>query len=333
MEKIDALTLRAWGEDQSETPLKIAVSDSDKNTPFSLAFYRGHYDVAWRIAEIAHAQYSPPDEEKKLYRLDMRGENDDETASLDSNDEPYSDSEEPRIVSRTVDDKFTIDNIGEISMQVKSQTRAIDFIQFSCNGFEVKDGVPDPETCRMSSVLDFFIERKGQMGAFKRFLNMCIHFGGKGYGAAPEADSTSFTLDEGTFRYIVEKGRVDMLKEVIRHTGAGIPLDHLVKRSGVEMKEKPRYYPGLSVYGKKRYVGITASPDPPISFNSIQSCQYLIFPDCMMTQSAFLTRIPTLVERIGQLQGAGCMSILWASGLHPFCTPLQMPNTKWFSGS
>lgn len=269
MEKIDSLTLRAWGEDQSEIPLKIAVHDSDYNTPFSLAFYRGYYDVAWRIAEIAHAQYSPPDEEKKLYRLDMRGGNDDETTDLDSDNEPYSDSEEPRIVSRTVDDKFTIDNIGEISMQVKSETKAIDFIQFSCNAFEVKDGVPVPETCRRETAFNFFIRRGGSMGAFKRFLNMCIHFDGKSYGTAPRADSTSFTLDEGTFRYMVEAGRVDMLKEVIRRTGAGIPLDHLVKKTGVEMQEKPRYYPGLSVYGKKRYVGTPPSPGPQSHFTQL----------------------------------------------------------------
>lgn len=256
MEKIDSLTLRAWGKDQSETPLTIAVFDGDSNTPFSLAFFRGYYDVAWRIAEIAHAQYSPPDEEKKLYRLDMRSAIDDEASCLGSDDESYSDSEEPRIVSRTVDDKFTIDNIGEISMQVKSQTKAIDFIQFTCNAFAVKDGVPDPKTYHLTNVFTFFIQNKGQMAAFKKFLNMCIHFGGKTYAAVPGADASSFTLEEGTFRYMVESGRVDILKEVIRRTGAGIPLDHLVKRTGVEMKEKPRSYPGLSVYGKKRYVGI-----------------------------------------------------------------------------
>jgi hypothetical protein len=39
---------------------------------------------------------------------------------------------------------------------------------------------------------------------------------------------------------------------IIKRTGAGIPLDHLVKKSGVEIKKKPRYYQGLTVYGKKR---------------------------------------------------------------------------------
>jgi hypothetical protein len=38
----------------------------------------------------------------------------------------------------------------------------------------------------------------------------------------------------------------------IRLTGVGIPLNELIKTSGVELKTKPRYYQGLSVGGKKR---------------------------------------------------------------------------------
>lgn len=49
-------------------------------------------------------------------------------------------------------------------------------------------------------------------------------------------------------------GKTQMLALIIKRTGAGIPLDHLVKKSGVELKQKPRYYQGLTVYGKKRYV-------------------------------------------------------------------------------
>lgn len=244
LEKIRSLALCTWGEDEAEPPLQIAVKDAENNTPLSLAFFRGHYDVAWAIVEIAHAQYSPPEEEKKLYRLEDGPDSED-----------YSDSDgddEPRVVSRTVDKKFTIENIGEISLNVKSPIKALDFIHWTCNTFEVKDGVPDFTTCSMSSPWEFLTVNGKDSYAFKTYLEMCIHFGGKKYNAAPGDDHTSYAPSECDFRRMIEYGRLDMLKEIIPKTGAGIPLDQLVKQSGVEMKAKPRYYLGLTVYGKKR---------------------------------------------------------------------------------
>lgn len=247
LEKIRSLTLCAWGEDEAEPPLQIAVQDSGSNSPFSLAFFRGHYDVAWAIVEIAHAQYSPPEEEKKLYQLETGGDG--------SDTEEYSDGDgddEIRLVSKTLDKTFTIDNIGEVSLSVKSQQKALDFIHWRCNIFEVRDGVPDFTTCEILTPWSFFIKNGRASEAFKRYLAMCIHFGGRKYGTTHKDDHTSYTLSEGHFRAMVEQSRLKMLKALIRVTGAGIPLDHLVKQSGVEMKTKPRYYQGLTVYGKKR---------------------------------------------------------------------------------
>jgi hypothetical protein len=43
-----------------------------------------------------------------------------------------------------------------------------------------------------------------------------------------------------------------MLSIMVKSTGVGIPLNALVKKSGVELETKPKYYQGLSVGGKKR---------------------------------------------------------------------------------
>jgi hypothetical protein len=43
-----------------------------------------------------------------------------------------------------------------------------------------------------------------------------------------------------------------MIAELLKQTGNGIPFEDLVKKSGVKDTELPRYYQGLSVYGKKR---------------------------------------------------------------------------------
>ncbi len=61
-----------------------------------------------------------------------------------------------------------------------------------------------------------------------------------------------YSFPDAEFKLAVELGRVEMLGEIIRRTGAGLPLEHLVKDTGVELQVKPRYYQGLTVYGKKR---------------------------------------------------------------------------------
>jgi hypothetical protein len=71
----------------------------------------------------------------------------------------------------------------------------------------------------------------------------------------PDDEPPSFYAFPVTlFREAVQLGRVELLAEIIRRTGAGLPLENLVKQTGMEMKVKPRYYQGLTVYGSKRYV-------------------------------------------------------------------------------
>jgi hypothetical protein len=63
-----------------------------------------------------------------------------------------------------------------------------------------------------------------------------------------------YSFPDVAFRLAVGLGRVELLGEIIKRTGAGLPLEHLVEGTGLELQERPRYYQGLTVYGKKRYV-------------------------------------------------------------------------------
>lgn len=68
-----------------------------------------------------------------------------------------------------------------------------------------------------------------------------------------DGDTSKFyQLPEGDFLYAIRLGRVQLLQDIIIRTGSGIPLDDLVKKSGIEVPKKPKYYQGLSVHGKKR---------------------------------------------------------------------------------
>jgi hypothetical protein len=79
------------------------------------------------------------------------------------------------------------------------------------------------------------------------------------YSAKPVAHderSVSTMVSRSLFDTALRIGRTAMLAELIKTTGAGISLDDLVQKSGVEIKEKPRYYQGLNVGGKKRTVSL-----------------------------------------------------------------------------
>jgi len=233
--------LTSWDEAKSEAPLKIAVDDQHHNNPFSLAFLRGHYAVAKGILEIALAQYSPEQEPKMRYKMSVGRE--DEEYSEDE-DSVMSDAEGLAVYGEIVDDQFTIDNIGEVSMQVNSKTKPLEMMDWVCAPAHLDD----------KGALDFsplvHVTRNKNMEGLKFLLDMGEQF------SAQSADSDSITSQLGTlpnaFSTAIIQGHIEVLTELIKRTGAGLPLDNLIKDSGVEVKEKPRYYQGLSVYGKKR---------------------------------------------------------------------------------
>ncbi|KZL88206.1 ankyrin repeat protein [Colletotrichum incanum] len=259
VEKIKSLTLQAWGKDQEEPPLKISVNDSKDNTPFSLAYLRGHHDVASAILEITMAQYAPEDQEATRYKLDT-GHSDDDDDEDDETYESGADStDDPKIISEIVDKKFTIENIGQVSMQVKSTVKPLEFLARNVHTFTIEDG--KARSCKESNQTLFkFVLQHNDHAGLKALLDMASHFAGQKLvdGVPDEETGGRFPFPEGDFLWAVQHGKTAALAAIISRTGAGIPLDDLVKKSGVEMKRKPKYYQGLTVYGKKRKDWATA---------------------------------------------------------------------------
>ncbi|KAF9876431.1 ankyrin repeat protein [Colletotrichum karsti] len=257
IEKIKTLTLQAWGKDQDEPPLKISVTDNADNTPFSLAFVHGRYEVASAILEIVMAQYSPEEKEATRYKFDTGDSEEEDEESYESDADS---NDDPKIISEIVDKKFTIENIGQVSMQVKSTVKPIEFLSQVVNTFG--PGNNERLRTRYQSLFSFVLENDDHAG-LKALLDMATHFAGQKLvdGSQGEEDDDAggrFTFPENEFLQAVTQGKTTALAEIISRTGAGIPLDDLVKKSGVEMKRKPRYYQGLTVYGKKRKDWATA---------------------------------------------------------------------------
>lgn len=255
LDKIKAFSLQAWGTEQDQPPLKIAVSDNMGNTPFSVAFLRGHHGIAKALLEIIKAQWSPPKKDKMRFRMET-GDEDEEDDENSYNSDDSGDSE-PRIVSEKVQQKFTIDDIGRVSMEVESHTKPLQAICQAVPSWFMEKGQPMYEKQFRSLFVHTFANN--DTAGLKVLLDMAQHYSGQKFEGEDDDDdededgsSSRFTFPQADFKWAVDHGKTQMLALVIKRTGAGIPLEHLVKKSGVELKRRPRYYQGLTVYGRKR---------------------------------------------------------------------------------
>lgn len=195
----------------------MAVSDPKGNNPFSLAFLRGHFDASKAILEIAQAQWAPTDESKTRYKMTGDDEDSCEDSEAESDDNP-------EIYEEIVDDQFTIDNIGQVSMQVKSDVLATNFLNWPPPTFTMRHGKIEESNGR-ESLLNFAL-RTNDMERFKLLVDMDIHFTNQKPDSKDESESSRFyAFPEAQFQYAVKLGRIDMLTDVIKRTGAGIPLE------------------------------------------------------------------------------------------------------------
>lgn len=241
LDKIKKLCLTSWDEEQTEAPLKIALYDNKGNSPFSLAYFRGHHDVAKAILEIAQAQYTPREKPEAEYKMHVNDTYEDDCSMDDSDNESVcSGGSGPDIYRHIVGGEFTIENIGEVSMKVKSHTKPSEILHRN---------YPKPgEKGRQYGLLSRAVFNN-DMQALKFVLGLAERFAADG-GA--EDKQTFYPFPDSVFKLAIQKGHTELLAEIIKRTGAGLPLENLVKNTGVEIAEKPTYYQGLTVYGKKR---------------------------------------------------------------------------------
>ncbi|OAA73258.1 ankyrin repeat protein [Cordyceps fumosorosea ARSEF 2679] len=266
--KIKSLTLQPWGPDQAQPPLMADIRDNHNHAPFSFAFLRGHYATAKAILEIIQAQWTPKEVDEVRYKIE--GENDDEEDYEYSDDgESDGDSENHvRIVSEKVDKKYTIDNIGEVSMEVRSHTKPAERLMAGFRVFTLENG--EFQDGEVYGTLFAHVIKNDDMTGLKELLDMAQHFS-EAPKAGDEERKSTFTFKDDDFILAVKSGNTQALRQIIKKTGAGVPLDNLVKKSGVAVKQKPRYYQGLTVYGKKRNDWATAGRNMVVRTSGVQT--------------------------------------------------------------
>ncbi|KZF21130.1 ankyrin repeat protein [Xylona heveae TC161] len=245
IETIKLLTLAHWGANAENPPLMVAVKDSRGFSPFFIAIMRGHLSAARAIFDIADVQFEPPEEPRKQYNM--------------ADDEDDSDSEEGDqvpIYGELVDEKFTIDDLGAVSKTVKSKVRPTEMLCWAARisdqdssqvfpknilpGFEGWQNYVNP--------LRYAIQ-KNDAELTKYILSIGNEFAAR---LAQEDEPHLYEVGNDDFEAAVRLGAIGPLAEMIRISGAGLPLDSLSRRFGTQIKTQPKHYQGLSIYGRKR---------------------------------------------------------------------------------
>lgn len=248
IEVVKSLTLSPWGN--SNPPLLITVQDSIGCSTFGIAVMRGHLDLARALVEISFGQYQPDVEETpKRYRLAEQNDDDSENSDVDISEDE-------------VNDKFTVENVGEIA-EAKSDTSPISFMGF---GFPVnhyaEEFAPDKKyftyggddiKIEVNDNLDMetYAITMNDKTLFSFMIDLKVEWTDRMYESdkSDKSDESSpmISFAYSDFELAIIYGRVEILEEMIKHGGSGMQLESLVKTSGVKFDEKPKYYQGLSV--------------------------------------------------------------------------------------
>ncbi|KIW41717.1 uncharacterized protein PV06_07247 [Exophiala oligosperma] len=278
----DAATVRSLCLEGSQ-PLAVAISDYRSFTPFSIAVLRGHLDLATLIVEIATAQYQP-EKKSEHYHYTIQA------TEVDDDDSDYSesvssqDSREVKVLAQLVNDTFTIDDAVALAENVKSRISPETLVKWTCNvdralaedmgERRVNDAFgayrrPTPWLGGNLSAQSWswfhgaFDEiqnrRRASLVRYAIFTNDMVLLKfliktGTAIAANKDDEDTLkvMTIDQLDFEMAIRLGRVEMVSEMIRTTGYGLPLQKMFQTSGVKLDEKPQYYQGLTVHGKKR---------------------------------------------------------------------------------
>ncbi|EKG11707.1 hypothetical protein MPH_11200 [Macrophomina phaseolina MS6] len=259
---IKRLTLTFWGDLRDQFPLKIAVTDQNDLSPFHIAILRGHIDCAKGILEIAAAQYKPKEKEiNERYTMDQ--DSDDESSQAS---EATEDESNIKVFREIVDDQFTIENIGEVSTQVRSNISPLAFFDWFCPIPQIQSKESNSivvgltshplagewERSQAGNLFQYAIERD-DLDLLKTLLSWGADYTAQFAQTDDEQVTAPFYTRIGSdLDFALRRSRIRCLDELIKQTGIGLPLDKLVKESGIEIVEKPKYYQGLSIHGKKR---------------------------------------------------------------------------------
>ncbi|PGH04470.1 hypothetical protein GX51_03461 [Blastomyces parvus] len=229
---------------------------------------------------------------RKVYEVvvDNDSDNDSYDDSYNSDSEPDdSDNEGVRVRFDVVDDEQTIDDVREADVvnTGKYSTSALSLLNIGRDmsmflgdenmatikrGYELTVDDHISNWCRYPSgnsiytrpsiasrridLINFAVQRN-DMATVKFLVEQQTHYLTNSTAEvngiiSGEPGHKFITVDSGLLNMCVKHGRTEMLGYLMSKTGLGFPFEALMKEAGIKADTEPKYYRGLSVYGKKR---------------------------------------------------------------------------------
>ncbi|KAL8650578.1 MAG: hypothetical protein Q9210_003740 [Variospora velana] len=276
--RIRELTLAEWGPQKDRKPLHVAIQDHGGFTPFAIAMIRHHLETAKLLVGIANAQFKGSDDSRSQRRYEIAGGSDYDSHNSEEDSSEEDGSEDLDISSRVVDETYTYDNIADLQNSVGSQVSASEMLwrraavwwfldkpekaardAFGCEETNVEGAMGYGKAT--SNVAQRLLTSSGHsyigLGRFAmvsrdialfRFWLQCCREASK---MKQKVDFTTVKFLAEDLHFALERGYVEEMAEMIKISGVELPLDALIKKSGIAQAEKPRYYQGLSIGGKK----------------------------------------------------------------------------------
>ena len=242
---IKELTILPWTNAEGEKcpPLQIAVLDGAHTSPLSIAVSKENLQLASFIMNIAEAQYSPP-EPPSARQYHINNDVDSEDNEVDESD----DAEVP-IISEVINDQLTVDDIGTVSLSVKSDVRPEAMIYWSSPGVRSWHASPPPAYVS-GNMIEIALVRN-DIHALSALLDLSEEFTDK----VGEPHTADRNVADGhiTVQRALHFGKPHLLAELIKRTAVGVSIDKLaLEHKANDTTEKSKYYQGLNVNGRKR---------------------------------------------------------------------------------
>jgi ankyrin repeat protein len=247
---IKELTLVGWTDTEGEkrAPLQIAVQDAQKHSPLSIAVFSGNLDLAKMVISIAAAQYTPP-EPPKAHQYRVATDCDSDVDGDDSGDDDGASTALP-ITSEVIDDNMTIEDIGEVSLSVKSNIRPEQMLGWH---------IPQPKDVQSKDDVYNLLElalAKRDMSLLTFLLDLYEEYMDQLKGTdAKGLDHRGRNLLQQHLHpsRVLSFADPYMMAELIKRTAIGLSIDQLALDHGAnDTTSASKYYQGLSVHGRKR---------------------------------------------------------------------------------
>lgn len=259
-------------------------------SPFSLAVMRNHLELATVIVDICQAQYQPETEQKakKTWRIIASDDDSDSEQSSDSKDDGPQIAGESVNDEFTIENVLTArghvkSNVKPLAM-IKWSCKSGWFKKRYENSTSIDTGPRDSTSFLEAQCFHSLSWHEATSSfAHNRMLMSCspsdagfsdntallkhalhaddlhlmkfvLRIGAKAttLAATTDDDPKFYRVDQSILAEALKLGKTSMLAMLIKATGVGIPFETMVEKSGVIIKEAPKYYQGLTIAGKKR---------------------------------------------------------------------------------